>query len=198
MRRRMVAAGAAAIVLLLLIVAATLTVSVLDSFEGQLASLTQLAVFVPLLVGTGGNVGAQAATTVVRALAIGEVRTTDFLKVAWRECRVGLLLGAVLSAFAFAIGALWGGRFDLALSDLDWALRIDPRYAEAYAYRGNVKSSREDFHGALADAGIAPAALAGRPKDPTETNSQADDRWLDEYTTPILINRYSGTLMRSE
>jgi magnesium transporter len=102
--------------LLLLIVAATLTVSVLDSFEGQLASLTQLAVFVPLLVGTGGNVGAQAATTVVRALAIGEVRTTDFLKVAWRECRVGLLLGAVLSAFAFAIGALWGGRFDLALT----------------------------------------------------------------------------------
>jgi magnesium transporter len=79
--------------LLLLILAATLTVNVLQFFEDTLASVTALALFIPLLVGTGGNAGAQAATAAVRALAVGEVRTRDVLRVAWRECRVGFVLG---------------------------------------------------------------------------------------------------------
>lgn len=95
--------------LLILIVAATLTVSVLQLFESSLERVTALALFIPLLVGTGGNVGAQAATSAVRALAVGEVRTSDVLRVAWRESRVGLLLGLALGALAFLAGWLVAG-----------------------------------------------------------------------------------------
>jgi magnesium transporter len=95
-----------AVWLLLLIVAATLTVNVLQIFEATLAEVTALALFIPLLVGTGGNAGAQAATATVRALAVGEVRTRDLLRVAWRECRVGLLLGAMLAVVGLTVGTL--------------------------------------------------------------------------------------------
>jgi len=91
--------------LVILISAATVTVWVMGLFETALAQVTALALFIPLLVGTGGNIGAQAATTAVRALAIGEVRPSDALRVAWRESRVGLFLGVVLGGLAF--GAAW-------------------------------------------------------------------------------------------
>ncbi|GAA5124416.1 magnesium transporter [Haloechinothrix salitolerans] len=95
--------------LLLLIVAATLTVGVLEAFEGTLAQVVQLAAFIPLLVGTGGNSGAQAATAAVRALAVGELRTSDVLRVAFRESRVGLLVGLTLAVVAFVFGLLIAG-----------------------------------------------------------------------------------------
>lgn len=92
--------------LLLLIVAATLTVNVLQVFKATLEEVTALALFIPLLVGTGGNAGAQAATATVRALAVGEVRATDLVRVVWRESRVGLLLGTMLAAFGLAMATL--------------------------------------------------------------------------------------------
>lgn len=95
-----------AVWLLMLIVAATLTVNVLQVFESTLEEVTALALFIPLLVGTGGNAGAQAATAAVRALAVGEVRTGDVLRVAWRECRVGVLLGIMLGAVALLVATL--------------------------------------------------------------------------------------------
>jgi magnesium transporter len=102
-------AGLRVVWLLALIVAATLTVSVLQLFEDSLEAVTALALFIPLLVGTGGNVGAQAATSAVRALAIGEVRPSDALRVAWRESSVGLFLGIVLGALAFVAGWVVSG-----------------------------------------------------------------------------------------
>lgn len=102
-------AGLRVVWLLILIVAATLTVSVLQLFEDSLEAVTALALFIPLLVGTGGNVGSQAATSAVRALAIGEVRPSDALRVAWRESRVGLLLGLVLGLLAFGAGWVVSG-----------------------------------------------------------------------------------------
>ena len=87
--------------LLVLIVAATLTVNVLAYFEDELATVVALAMFIPLVIGTGGNTGAQAATTVTRALAVGEVRGSDVARVVLREARVGLLLGAMLAVIAF-------------------------------------------------------------------------------------------------
>jgi magnesium transporter len=92
--------------LLLLAIAFTLTVTVLHSFENALAAVTMLAFFIPLLIGTGGNSGAQAATLVVRAMAVGEVRLTDLTRIIWRETRVGLLLGGLLAAVAFPVVAL--------------------------------------------------------------------------------------------
>jgi magnesium transporter len=93
--------------LLLLVAAAAMTVSVLAAFEQTLDSIPKVAFFVPMLIGTGGNVGAQAATSAVRALALGEVRTTDVLRVAWRECRVGFSLGIMLSVLAGAIAVVF-------------------------------------------------------------------------------------------
>jgi len=87
--------------LMILIVAATLTVNVLNVFEGELAAVVTLTLFIPLVIGTGGNAGSQSATTVTRALAVGELRTSDVALVVLREARVGFLLGAMLAAIAF-------------------------------------------------------------------------------------------------
>ena len=91
--------------LLALIVAATLTVNVLNAFQTTLDQVVALALFIPLVIGTGGNTGSQAATTVTRALAVGEVRFDDLGSVILREARVGLLLGAMLGLLA--LGPTW-------------------------------------------------------------------------------------------
>jgi len=96
--------------LLFLIVAATLTVNVLQVFEPTLNRVVSLALFIPLIIGTGGNTGAQAATTVTRALAVGEVRFDDLGVVILREARVGLLLGTMLGALALGPAWLFAGR----------------------------------------------------------------------------------------
>ncbi|MCS0602335.1 magnesium transporter [Streptomyces sp. LP11] len=95
--------------LLLLLIAATLTVTVTEAFESTLEQVTQLATFIPLLIGTGGNAGAQAATAAVRALAVGEVRVSDLPTVVWRECRVGVVLGAILALLGLVLGTLFVG-----------------------------------------------------------------------------------------
>ena len=92
--------------LLVLAVGATLTVQVLDTFEATLAQMTVLALFVPLLIGTGGNTGNQAATTVTRSLALGEVSPRDVLRVLSREIRVGFCLGLLLGTLGFVIAGL--------------------------------------------------------------------------------------------
>lgn len=95
--------------LLVLVVAATLTVNVLSLFEATLDQIVSLALFIPLLIGTGGNAGAQAATTIVRAMATDEVRPGDVLRVASRELLTGAILGAMLGALAVTpVGALFG------------------------------------------------------------------------------------------
>ena len=92
--------------LLVLAVSALLTVQVLDTFEDTLAAAVVLSLFIPLLTGTGGNTGNQAATTVTRALALGDVRPRDVVSVAWREIRVGMLLGAVLGSIGFLLATV--------------------------------------------------------------------------------------------
>lgn len=92
--------------LLVLAVGATLTVQVLDTFEATLAQMTVLALFVPLLIGTGGNTGNQAATTVTRSLALGEVTPRDVKRVLSREVRVGFSLGLLLGTLGFALAGL--------------------------------------------------------------------------------------------
>ncbi|MFD4369084.1 magnesium transporter [Rhodococcus sp. NPDC058521] len=92
--------------LLVLAIGATLTVQVLEVFESTLDSVVTLALFVPLLIGTGGNTGNQAATTVTRALALGDIETRDGGRVLLRELRVGVLLGALLGSIAFVVAGL--------------------------------------------------------------------------------------------
>lgn len=90
--------------LLVLMGAATLTVLVLNTFEAELEAVVVLALFVPLLIGTGGNAGAQAATTVTRAIAVDEIRFRDLARVLAREARVGFLLGTLLATAALGAG----------------------------------------------------------------------------------------------
>lgn len=80
--------------------AAALTVRVLEFFEAELQEVVALALFIPLLLGTGGNIGAQAATTVVRAMAVDDVGFSDLPRVVWREVRVGAMLGGLLAVLA--------------------------------------------------------------------------------------------------
>lgn len=80
--------------------AGALTVQVLDAFAGELEQVVALALFIPLLLGTGGNIGAQAATTVVRAMAVDDLRLRSLPRVVWREASVGLMLGGLLALLA--------------------------------------------------------------------------------------------------
>ncbi|XNZ00467.1 magnesium transporter [Micrococcus luteus] len=92
--------------LFVLAVGATLTVQVLEVFEETLEQLVVLSLFVPLVIGTGGNTGNQAATTVTRALALDDVRPRDALRVMLRELRVGVTLGACLGALGLLVAGL--------------------------------------------------------------------------------------------
>ncbi|WP_146341649.1 magnesium transporter [Nesterenkonia sp. NBAIMH1] len=98
-----------AVWLLVLVLAAVLTVNVLEFFEETLESMVVLALFIPLLIDTGGNAGSQAASAMIRALAVGEVRFRDLPRILWREARVGLLLGVMLAAIGFPIASIFYG-----------------------------------------------------------------------------------------
>ena len=100
--------------LALLILPATLTAVVLAGFEVTLEEVTKLAWFIPLLIGTGGNAGAQAATTIVRAMAVDQVRFSDFLRVIARELQTGAVLGVGLAILGFVPAAIFAG-WDIAL-----------------------------------------------------------------------------------
>ncbi|WP_104103896.1 magnesium transporter [Arthrobacter sp. 08Y14] len=92
--------------LLVLALGATLTVQVMGAFEATLAEQVVLSLFIPLLIGTGGNTGNQAATTITRALALGDVRPRDVFKVLARELRVGAWLGILLGGLGFVLASI--------------------------------------------------------------------------------------------
>jgi len=87
--------------LIILIFAAALTVNILKIFEAALEAAITLSLFIPLLIDTGGNIGSQSATLIIRAMAVGEVRFTDFIRVVLREVRVGAMLGLMLGGVAY-------------------------------------------------------------------------------------------------
>src|SRR5690606_41455671 len=64
-----------------------------SDLSDEVEAVTTLALFIPLVIDTGGNAGSQASTVVTRALAVGELRFSDLPWVIWREARVGLLMG---------------------------------------------------------------------------------------------------------
>ena len=85
--------------LVLLVVSMTLTFNVIARYEAIIEELVILAAFIPLLIGTGGNVGSQVATLVVRALATRDLEPRDYLKVLAKEIGTGMLLGAAFGLF---------------------------------------------------------------------------------------------------
>ncbi len=87
--------------LMFLMLSATFTSMILTSFEDMLAVQAGLVAFIPMLMGTGGNSGAQASTAVIRALSLGDIEPKDALSVMWRELRVAFLCGLALAAVNF-------------------------------------------------------------------------------------------------
>ncbi len=85
--------------LVLLVVSMTLTFNVINHYQAFITELAILAAFIPLLIGTGGNVGSQVATLVVRALATRELELRDYMMVFWKELKTGLMLGVAFGAF---------------------------------------------------------------------------------------------------
>lgn len=100
--------------LVLLFVAETATGTVLRHFEDELAKVVALSFFIPLLIGTGGNAGSQTVSTIIRALALGEVRLRDGLRVLVKEASSGFILGILLGGIAFGRALMWGVGYDLA------------------------------------------------------------------------------------
>ena len=87
--------------LLLLMLSATFTGQIIASFEGKLAAIPSLIAFIPMLMGTGGNSGGQSSVTIIRGLAVGEIENRDIWAIIWKETRVAILCGAVLSVCNF-------------------------------------------------------------------------------------------------
>jgi magnesium transporter len=102
--------------LLLLFVAGTLTSAVLHRFEAELAAVVALSFFIPLLIGTGGNAGAQTVMTVIRSLALGEVGMRQAWRVVLREATTGMVVGVMVGLVAFGQALLWKAPFELALT----------------------------------------------------------------------------------
>ncbi len=93
--------------LTVLFVGEMLTASAMAHYEGEIAKAVVLAVFLPLIISSGGNAGSQASTLVIRAMALGEVKLTDWKRVVRREIVSGLALGLILGVIGVLRVVLW-------------------------------------------------------------------------------------------
>lgn len=87
--------------LMFLMLSATFTSMILTKFEDMLAVQAGLVAFIPMLMGTGGNSGAQASTAVIRSLSLGDTEPKDAFRVMWKEWRVAAICGLTLAAVNF-------------------------------------------------------------------------------------------------
>jgi magnesium transporter len=101
--------------LLLLFLADTLTGNVLRIFEDELATVVALSFYIPLLIGTGGNTGAQTVSTIIRGMAVQDIRQRDTLRVLGREFVSGVMLGSALGLIGGFRAYLWDQDVQLAL-----------------------------------------------------------------------------------
>jgi magnesium transporter len=102
--------------LMLLLVTGSLTGTVMRLFEGELSTVVALSFFIPLLIGTGGNAGSQTTSTIIRALAVGEINLGDAVRSIHHELRIGLLLGLTMAVIAYLRAITWGSGPGLALT----------------------------------------------------------------------------------
>jgi magnesium transporter len=95
--------------LLVLFMAQFITLEVYDHYRGVLETQIVLAMFVPILIGTGGNVGSQTVTTIIRAMAVGEAAPRHFVRILGKELLTALGLGLVMGTLMFARGTITDG-----------------------------------------------------------------------------------------
>jgi len=99
--------------LVILFIGESLTATAMGFFENQLAKAVMLALFVPLIISSGGNTGSQASTLIVRALALGEITFRDWWRILKKELAVGLTLGIILGIVGFLRVAVWASFIDV-------------------------------------------------------------------------------------
>lgn len=138
--------------LLILFVAQFFTVSIQEHYESILQEMVLLAVFIPILIGTGGNVGSQTVSTVIRAMAVGEAQPRHILRIVGKEAFTGIALGVVLGVlmygralltgsgdtmFALTVGltilalTTWAATVGAAIPIILQRLRVDPAVVSA-------------------------------------------------------------------
>ena len=83
--------------LLILMVSSMITGGILARYENAFAVIPLLVTFIPMLTDTGGNAGSQSSTLIIRGMAVGEIEPTDIFRVLWKELRVGMVVGMILS-----------------------------------------------------------------------------------------------------
>ena len=90
-----------------------LTASAMSHFQEEIARAVVLALFIPLIISSGGNSGSQATTLIIRAIALGEVKLRDWWRIVYRELGIGLGLGLILGAIGFLRIVVWQSIFHL-------------------------------------------------------------------------------------
>lgn len=95
--------------LFFLLIAYFFSSTLISSYEELLNKIIALSFFLPMLIGSGGNTGSQSATLIVRAIALKEIDTKDWLKIFFKELAIGFLLGTTLSIVLFLRSATWQG-----------------------------------------------------------------------------------------
>jgi magnesium transporter len=103
--------------LIVLFLGEMLTASVMEHFEEELAKAVVLALFIPLIISSGGNSGSQASTLVIQAMAVGDVTISDWWRIMKREIISGLLLGSVLGIIGYTRVVVWHGIFPEVYGD---------------------------------------------------------------------------------
>src|SRR5213079_3054334 len=93
--------------LILLFLGEMLTATAMQGYNGEIEKAAILAMFLPLIISSGGNSGSQATTLVIRAMALGQLTLRDWLRVVGKELRAGLALGLILGAIGFFRISLW-------------------------------------------------------------------------------------------
>jgi magnesium transporter len=145
--------------LTVLFFAQLLTATVIGRFSENIEAITALALFIPLILSSGGNSGSQASTLVIRALTIDEVRLRDWWRVARRELATGLTMGAALGLLGLGrivVGAATGQSYDTDMLRL--ALTLSASLVAVVVF-GTLVGSMLPF--ALRRAGLDPASASG-------------------------------------
>ena len=99
--------------LIVLFLGEMFTATAMGFFEDEIAKAVVLALFLPLIISSGGNAGSQSSTLIIRAMALGEVKLRDWWRIMGREVKAGIMLGIILGCVGFARVTIWSSVSDI-------------------------------------------------------------------------------------
>ena len=99
--------------LCVLMISGTLSSAIISGYDAILSQAVQLAAFIPVLTGTGGNAGSQTSATIIRGMSLGDIRPRDILRVMGKEIQVGMICGVLLAALNFVKQTIFSPSTDI-------------------------------------------------------------------------------------